>query len=133
MLVKEQAKEEAAQINMESEVELNRVGGKPPGMGKGKVHITPGGREHPYAKGGGGTGDKPCGRCASQLGSQEQCLATGQTCFKCKGIGHLKAACRKPAAAAGADTAESDPVAASLNYIGPVSGNTKVILHPRKR
>ena len=58
--------------------------------------------------------------------------ATGQTCFNCKGIGHLKAACRKPAAAATTGTSESNPVAASINYIGQVRGNATVILHPRK-
>ena len=60
----------------------------------------------------GNTRDKPCGCSARQV----QCPATGQTCFNCKRIGHLKAACRKPAAVASAGTTESDPVAASLNY-----------------
>ena len=87
-------------IAMESKVELNRVGGKAPGKVKGKSHITPGGRDHPYVKGGGGTRDKPCGPCARQHGKEVQCPATGMTCFNCKGIGCLKAACRKPAAAA---------------------------------
>ena len=59
--VKEQAKEEATQLNMEREVEVNRVGGKAPGKVKGKSHIIPGCRDHPYVKGGGATGDKPCG------------------------------------------------------------------------
>ena len=50
--VKEQAKEEAAQLNTESEVELNKVGGKPPGKAKSKTHTTQGGRNHPYTKNG---------------------------------------------------------------------------------
>ena len=61
-----------------------------------------------------------------------QCPATGRTCFNCKIIGHLKAACRKPAAATSATTTESDLVAASLNYIGQVSGNATAILKCRK-
>ena len=78
--VKEQAKEEGAQLNMEGEMELNRVGkraSKPPGKVQGKSNSKPGGREHPYSRGGGGTGDKPFGCCSRQHGSQEQCPATG--------------------------------------------------------
>ena len=66
-----------------------------------------------------GNKDKPCGRCARQKhGSPDQCPAIGQMCFKCKTIGHLKAACRKPAVANSADTAAANSVTASLNYIG---------------
>ena len=50
-----------------------------------------------------------------------------------QGIGHLKAACRKAAAAASASTTESDTGAASLNYMGQVSGNATVLLNCRKR
>ena len=73
---------------------------------KGKSHITSGGRNHPYEKGGGATRDKACGCCARQHSKEVQCPASDQTCFNCKDIGHLKAACRNLAAAASASTAE---------------------------
>ena len=118
---------------MEGKIDLSKVSkkdSKPPGKVRGKTY-TIGNQEHPYSKGGGGggTGDKPCKRCARKHCNQEQCPAIGQTCFKCKMIGHLKAACRKLAPAAVASITVSNPVAASLNYIGQVSGNTTVVLH----
>ena len=74
--VKEQAKEEAAQLlNMENEVELNRVGDKAPGKVKSKFHTNPGGRNQPYVRGGGGTGGE-CGHCARQHGKEVKCPAT---------------------------------------------------------
>ena len=82
---------------------------------KGKSHITSGGRNHPYVKGGGATRDKACRCCARQHSKEVQCPATYQTCFNCKDIGHLKAACRNPSAAASISTTESGQVVASLN------------------
>ena len=129
--VKDQAKEEAAQLlNMENNVELNWVGSRPPG--KAKVKSQTAGRDHPYVKGGGTTGDKPCGSCARQHGKEAQCPATGITCFNCEKIGHLKAACRRPVAATSASTTEIDSVVASLNYIGQVSGKATVVYNPHK-
>ena len=49
--VKEQAKEEAAQLNMEGKMELNKVSertSKPPGKMRGKTYTNPTSREHPY-------------------------------------------------------------------------------------
>ena len=58
MQVKEQAKEEVAQLlNMENEAELNRVGDKAPGEVKNKFHANPGGRNQPYIKRGAKLGD----------------------------------------------------------------------------
>ena len=51
--VKEQAKEEATQLNMEGDMELNKVsekGCKPPSKVGGKTYTNPSGREHPYSK-----------------------------------------------------------------------------------
>ena len=80
------------------------MGGKPLGKAKSKTHTTQGGRNHPYVKNGGVTVDKPCSRCARQYSKEVQCPAISLTCFNCKVIGHLKAACRKQAVAASAST-----------------------------
>ena len=78
--VKKQAKEEAAQLNMENDMEVNRAGDKAPGKVKSNSHANPGGRNQPYVKGRGVTSEK-CGRCARQYGKEVQCPATGVACF----------------------------------------------------
>ena len=61
-----------------------------------------------------------------------QCPAIGLTCFNCNKIGHLKAACRKAVVAASTSNTENEPMAATITYIGQVSGNATVILNRRK-
>ena len=100
---------------MEIDVELNRVGDKAPGKVKSKSHANPGGRNQPYVKGGDGTGDK-YGRCARQHGKEVQCPATGVACLNSKIIGHLKAACSKPAMAVSARTSESNPPSVPVHH-----------------
>ena len=100
------------QLDTENDVELKKVGGKPPGKAKSKTHTTQGGRNHPYTKNGGVTVEKQCSHCARPHGKEAPCPAIRLTCFNCNKIGHLKAACRKAVVAASASNTENEPMAA---------------------